>query len=365
MPLELVADSATGIAVGAKFNYNPPFRKDNLVSSKQSMKVFITGVTGYIGHRLAQGALERGHVVHALVRDLDSEFIPAHPKLITFKGDVTDKDSIKLAMQGCDWVLHAAGITKFRVKDREVFYKVNVDGTRNLLDAALELGVKRFAFTSTGAVIGPSGKHPMTENDPRVVAFENDYEITKHLAEELVREYHRRGLFTVIVAISRVYGPGPFTTGNVVNRLLTKILKAGIAFAPAKGDVVANYVFIDDVVRGHFLALERGCPGEKYIIGGENISYDEFFQAVSRNAPGKLRVIRTPKALLVAWSFVHMLAFAVIGKQTNISPKTVRRIFQNRALSSEKAINQLGYSITPFDEGIRATILHIQNKKNG
>ncbi|HEX6180104.1 MAG TPA: NAD-dependent epimerase/dehydratase family protein, partial [Chitinophagaceae bacterium] len=204
----------------------------------------------------------------------------------------------------------------------------------------------------------------MTENDPRVVAFENDYEITKHLAEELMKEYQRRGLFTVIVAISRVYGPGPFTTGNVVNRLLTKILKAGIAFAPAKGDVIANYVFIDDVVKGHFLALERGSAGEKYIIGGENISYDEFFRTVSRNAPRKLRVIRTPKALLVAWSFVHMITYGIIGKQTNISPKTVRRIFQNRALSSGKAISQLGYSITSFDEGIRATILHIQNQKN-
>ena len=165
------------------------------------MKVFITGVTGYIGHRLAEGALARGYVVHALVRNPDSELIPFHPRLVAFKGDVTDKGSIKRAMQGCDWVLHAAGITKFRVKDREIFYKVNVDGTRNVLDAALELGIKRFAFTSTGAVIGPSGKHPMTENDPRVVAFENDYEITKHLAEELVRSR-----FTTLPVVN---GPGP------------------------------------------------------------------------------------------------------------------------------------------------------------
>ena len=328
------------------------------------MKIFITGVTGYIGHKLAEKALEEGHIVHALVRDLFSPYIPNHPRLVTFKGDVTDKDSIGTAMEGCDWVLHAAGITKFRVRDREIFYKVNVDGTRNVLDAALESGVKKFVFTSTGAVIGPSGKHPMSESDPRVVAFENDYEITKHLAEELVREYNRRGLFTMIVAISRVYGPGPFTSGNVVNRLLTKIMKAGIAFAPAKGDVIANYVFIDDVVKGHFLALERGRAGEKYIIGGENISYDAFFAAIQRNAPKKVRVIRTPKALLVAWSFLHMISYGIIGKQTNISPKTVRRIFQNRALSSAKAVTQLGYAITKFDDGIRATILHLQKNKN-
>ncbi|HEX6180344.1 MAG TPA: NAD-dependent epimerase/dehydratase family protein, partial [Chitinophagaceae bacterium] len=105
------------------------------------MKVFITGVTGYVGHRLALEALARGYTVHALVRDMHSEYIPSHPNLRAFKGDVTDLDSLKAAMQGCNWVMHAAGITKFRVKDREIFYKVNVDGTRNVLDAALELGV--------------------------------------------------------------------------------------------------------------------------------------------------------------------------------------------------------------------------------
>ncbi|HYF33225.1 MAG TPA: NAD-dependent epimerase/dehydratase family protein [Chitinophagaceae bacterium] len=329
------------------------------------MKVFITGATGYIGHQLAREAVTRGHTAHILVRDLNAQYIPVDPNIVVFRGDVTDKDSILMAMKGCDSVLHAAGITKFRVRDNSIFYKVNVEGTRNVLDAALILGIKKFVFTSSGAVIGPSGKHPMSESDPRVIAFENDYEISKHWAEQLVKEYNARGLCAMTVAVSRVYGPGIATDGNVVSKMLSKMLSAGIAFVPTKGDKVANYVFIDDVVSGHFLALERGTCGEKYIIGGENISYNTFFQYVREHAPKKIRVIRTPKALLVAWSFLHMLVYGITGRQTNISPRTIRRAFQNRALTSEKAISQLGYTITPFSEGIRATILHLQNKQYG
>ena len=328
------------------------------------MKIFITGATGYVGQKLLLEALHRGYTVHALVRDLNSKDIPAHPQLTLFKGDITDKETILTAMKGCESVLHTAAIAKLRIHDPKLFYTVNVEGTRNVLDAAKEVGVKKFVLTSTGAVIGPSGKHPMTEDDPRVLTLENDYEVTKHLAEELVREYNKRGLPTNIVAISRVYGPGLFTTGKAVNRILVKIMKNGMAFAPVKGDVVANYVFIDDVVKGHFLVLERGRAGEKYIIGGENISYDAFFRAICRNAPKKIRVFRTPKALLMIWGFLHMMAYSIAGKQTNISPRTIRRIFQNRALSSEKAIREFGYSITPFDEGIRTTILHLQSTHN-
>lgn len=328
------------------------------------MRIFITGATGYVGQKLVLGALQRGHSVHALVRDINAKDIPVHPQLTLFKGDITDRSTIVTAMKGCDGVLHCAAIAKLRVHDRDIFYTVNVDGTHNVLDVALQSGVKKFVFTSTGAVIGPSGKHPMSENDPRVVTLENDYEVTKHLSEELAREYNRRGLHTNIVAISRVYGPGLFTTGNVVSRILVKIMKNRMAFAPAKGDVEANYVFIDDVVNGHFLVLECGRAGEKYIIGGENISYDRFFQSVCRNAPKRIRVFRTPKMLLMIWSFLHMMVYSIAGKQTNISPRTMRRIFQNRALSSDKAIRELGYTITPFDEGIRKTILHLQRTHN-
>jgi len=328
------------------------------------MKILITGATGYIGHKLALEAASRNYTVHILVRDPESILIPVHPNIRIYQGDITNKVSVSAAMKGCDYVMHAAGITSLWEKDNSIFYKVNVEGTRIMLDAALVLGVKKFVFTSTGGVLGPSGKYPMSENDPRIIAFENDYEISKHWAEELVKEYCRRGLFATIVAPPRVYGPGPATNGNTIEGLIRKILSWQIAFVPSNDKIIANYAFVDDVVQGHFLAMEKGLAGEKYIVGGENISYKTFFQTIRQYAGKKIRLIRVPRLLIKTWSFLHMMIYRLAGKHTHISPKVVDRLSQNRALSCEKAVRELGYSITPFSEGIQKTIVHLQNKNH-
>ena len=326
------------------------------------MKILVTGATGYIGYKLAMEAARRNYTVHILVRDLRSPLLPVHPNIKTFKGDITDKGSVIAAIKGCDKVMHAAAIAKLSAKDNSIFYSVNVEGTRNILEAALAEGVKKFVFTSSGAVIGPSGKYPMSENDPRIVAFENDYEISKHWAEELVKEYCRRGLFAIIVAAPRVYGPGHDCNGNTMNVLLKNILLMRLAFVPSCDNVVANYAFVDDVVNGHFLAMDKGLGGEKYILGGENLSYRSFFQIIKQNTGKQIRLIRIPKVLIKLWSFLYMSVCSLLGKETHISPKVVDRLAQNRALNCNKAIKQLGYSITPFAEGIQKTILHLKNK---
>ena len=326
------------------------------------MKILITGATGYIGHKLALEAARRDYIVHILVRDIYSKLLPVHPNIVAFKGDVTDKNSVMTAMEGCTKVMHAAAIAKLSAKDSGIFYSVNVEGTRNMLDAALITGVKKFVFTSSGAVIGPSGKYPMSESDPRISAFENDYEISKHWAEELVKEYARRGLFAVIVAAPRVYGPGNDCNGNTMNMMLKQILATNVAFMPSCDEVVANYAFLDDVVQGHFLAMEKGLGGEKYILGGENLSYRSFFENIKKAAGNRIRLFRIPKFLIKLWSLIHMAICGLLRKETHISPKIIDRLAQNRALSCEKSIRQLGYSITPFAQGIQKTILHLKNK---
>lgn len=326
------------------------------------MKIMITGATGYIGHKLAMEAANRNYLVHILVRNPKSSGVPQHPNISIFKGDITDIHSLRSAMKGCRYVMHAAGVTKFYEKDSSIFYKVNVEGTMNVLETAMECGVQKLVYTSTGAVIGPSDKLPMSESDPRITAFENDYEISKHWAEELVKEYCRRGLFAVIVSAPRVYGPGIKAGGNVFDRFLRKVLKMGIAFVPSCKNVLANYAYVDDVVTGHFLAMEKGLGGEKYILGGDNISYEEFFNTIRNNAGKKIRLVTVPTFLFLAWSYLHMAICSIIGKHTNISPKIIRRLSQSRALSCEKARRQLGYSITPFSTGIQQTILHLKNK---
>jgi nucleoside-diphosphate-sugar epimerase len=326
------------------------------------MKILITGATGYIGHKLALEAARRNYTVHILVRDLYSSYLPSHPNIITFKGDVTDKASVIAAMNGCEKVMHAAAIAKLNTKNRTHFYNVNVEGTRNMLEAALHLGVKKFVFTSSCAVLGPSGKYPMREQDPRTIAFENDYEISKYWAEELVKEYGHKGLFAVIVNAPRVYGPGLDVNGNAINGLLKTILSLRVGFVPYCNQVVGNYAFVDDVVNGHFLAMDKGLGGEKYIIGGENLSYQSFFYTIKEKAGKKIYLLPVPKFILKTWAFIYQMFCLLIGKETHLSPQVVDRLSENRALSCEKAIRQLGYSITPFAEGIKKTIHHLQNK---
>jgi nucleoside-diphosphate-sugar epimerase len=323
------------------------------------MKVFITGSTGYIGHKLALAAAERGLEVTALVRNTASPNLPEHPAISFCSGDVTDYSSVVKAMAGCHYVLHAAALTQLWHKDRSLFYHINVSGTRNVLEAACFHGVEKLVFTSSGAVLGPSRDFPLSEDDPRFTPFENDYEISKHCAEELLKEYAKRGLPAVIVAPPRVYGPGLPTKGNPINRLIQNTLKRKIAFMPSAKEVVGNYAFIDDVVDGHFLALQKGESGEKYILGGENISYQQLFETIGKAGNQNLRIIPVPVALLKLWTGIVFGLHFIIGRHTHLSPKVVERLVQNRALSCEKAVQHLGYRITPFYKGMENTISHL------
>jgi len=326
------------------------------------MKVFITGATGYIGQKLIEAAIDKGFFVHALVRDDSANQLLQHERIHYFKGDITNYDSVLKSMQGCDSVIHAAGITQLWHHDRTIFYRVNVGGTKNILEAACFHNVKRFVYTSTCGVLGPSYAGPVAEEDPRITPFENDYEISKHCAEELVKEYLRRGLFAVIVALPRVYGPGLLTNGNPISKLIGNTIKRGIGFVPDAKEVVGNYAFIDDVIEGHFLALQKGLGGEKYNLGGENHSYKEFFDNVIKLSPRKIHLITIPKFLLkIAGNLIYIKSL-ITNTHNHLTPKTVDRLYQNRAVSCDKAIRQLGYRITPFENGIQQTIQFLKTR---
>lgn len=326
------------------------------------MKLFITGVTGYIGHRLMLAAIKKGYTVHALVRNTNSPKLFQHQNVFYFKGDITNYSSVVKAMDGCDVVMHAAGITQLWHKERSIFYSVNVGGTRNVLEAACFHNVKRFVFTSSCAVLGPSSLFPVSEEDPRITPFENDYEISKHCAEELVKEYSRRGLFAIIVAPPRVYGPGLWTNGNPICKLIRNAIKRKLAFVPDAKNVLGNYAFIDDVIEGHFLAMQKGLGGEKYILGGENLSYFDFFNTIQQASDKKIKLVTIPKFFLkIVGTLTYLYSF-LTKQHLHLTPKTVDRLFQNRAVSCNKAIRQLGYHVTPFKTGLEQTIQFLKSK---
>jgi nucleoside-diphosphate-sugar epimerase len=324
------------------------------------MKIFISGATGYIGYRLAKTAAEKGWTVHALVRDPSSKYRPIHENIILFKGDITRKGSIEKAMEGCSSVFHTAAFTHETIKSSPEFFNTNVQGTRNVLEVALANKVSRFVFTGSCSIYGSSGDREVNEETGSVIDPTTPYSISKYEAEKIVSDYNTKGISTVILRPSRIYGPGHLTTGNPITKLIVNILKNRIAFMPADSSMIGNYVFVDDVVKAHFLALEKSPAGEKYIIGGENISYIKFFQTLRTLSKKNFLIVPVSKTVF-KFGAKTFNGFNNLFGRKYISSQLIDRIWQNRALSSEKATRQLGYTITPLEEGLIKTLTFLKN----
>lgn len=323
------------------------------------MNIFITGATGYIGNILALKLAEANNTIHALVRRPSEAKNLNHPKITLFKGDVTDIDSIKNAMDGCDYVFHLASFVRLWARPSNVFFKVNVEGTHNVLAAAVDRNVSGFVYTSSTAVFGISLNEPLSENDPRIIGFNNDYDLSKCMAEKSVMDYAAKGLHALIVNPSRVYGPGIETYSNPFTRFLKALMRGKIVPVPKCPGVVANYSYVHDVVEGHILAMKYGQPGERYILGGENVSYRQMLSYVREVLP-EGRTIGLPKIMLQAAGGLQLLRFYITRKQPAFTPSAINRYYTNTAFSCQKAIDELNYKITPFKKGITETITHLK-----
>jgi len=325
------------------------------------MKIFVTGASGYIGNKLVHTLATEGHTVHALVRSLSSEPLLDRPEIKLYEGDLLDKKSISNAMKGCSQVYHTAAVTKLWAKKPGIFYEQNVEGTANILEVAVQNDIQKLVYTSSCGVWSASKNHLYTENDPRIASFDNDYDLSKHLAERLVKDYCKKGLFAVIVNPPRIYGPGLNRSSSGVNRFVHLLMKNRLILVPWFLDSKANYSFIDDVVRGHLLAMEKGSSCERYILGGENVSYRRFIEIFKKISGTRKMVIRVPSWLLRSWGFIEMMRGKFSDHDPVLTPGMVRRFNLDKMFDCSKAIKQLGYVITPFELGLQRTIDHLKN----
>lgn len=328
------------------------------------MKYFITGATGFIGKELTKQILSQGGIVHAMVRSPEKARQIKHTNLKLFKGDITDSAAISKAMRGCDYVLHLAGYAKPWSKDKNLPYTINVLGTKNILESALENNIKRVVFTSTAGTLKPSDiDEVIDENSPFPDFYHTAYEETKMIAEKLCRRFIEKGLDIVIVNPSRVYGPGLLSKSNSVTIIIKKYDEGKWRFLPGNGKEIGNYVFIDDVVKGHLQALQKGRAGERYILGGNNLSFNDFFKVLSDETGINLRLFHLPLWIMKWVSYIMLILANGFGVEPLITPQWVKRYNQNRVLSSEKAINKLGYSPTSINEGIKKTLNWLKTEK--
>lgn len=328
------------------------------------MKIFITGATGYIGNNLALRLAREGNTVHALIRSVNKAPLLNHPNIKLFEGDITEPASLEKAMEGCGQVYHLAAFARVWAKDVSTFYKLNVEATRFVLDAARKCGVQKIVFTSTGGVLGPSGNHPVKEDDARLGNVFNEYEDTKTQAEELCKEYcNKYGMHIVIVNPPRIYGPGIESESNAVTRLTKLYMSGKWKIMPGDGTKTGSYVYIDDIVNGHILAMQKGRSGERYILSGVNASYNEFFDTLGDITGKKLKLINLPVWAMMLAGYLMVIRTKLTGKAPLLTPKWIKKYFYNWSLSCEKAERELGYTYIPLKEGLQKTVDWIKQQK--
>jgi len=260
-------------------------------------------------------------------------------------------------MEGCSQVYHLAAYAKNWARDPSVFFQQNVDGMKNVVRAARDAGVKRVVFTSTIVVFGPRpagvvGDESMPRITPR---YFTEYEESKAVAEHEALEFVRQGHPLVIVNPTRVYGPGKLTEGNSVSLMIDMYDRGKVPVLLNGGVNVGNYVLVDDLVRGHILAMERGKIGERYILGGENASLKHIFELVGEVSGKKHFQFNLPPSIAMIYGSLEKKKAEWLRMYPQITPGWVETFLQDWAYSCAKAERELGYTVTPLKEGIRMT----------
>ncbi len=307
------------------------------------MTALVTGATGFVGSAVARALLARGHRVRVLARSGGDRRNVAELDVEIVEGDLDDPPSLDRAVEGCRHVFHVAADYRLWVPDPEAMYARNVEGTRRLMLAALRAGVERVVYTSSVAVLGlRPGDEPSDEETPATVDdMIGPYKRSKFLAEEVVRELVRdAGLPAVVVNPSAPIGPRdvkPTPTGRM-------ILDAATNRMPAYVDTGLNVVHVDDVAEGHLLALERGAVGERYILGGEDMSLRAILEEVARIAGTRAPRVRLSPGLLEPVAFVAETWARRFGGEPRVTRDALGMARKRMYFRSDKARRELGYA---------------------
>lgn len=298
----------------------------------------VTGATGLVGSNLAMALVERGWTVRALCRPSSSTAVLADISHSVVIGDLLDSDSLRQAMAGCDVVFHVAGVSDHWRAGRERMLRVNVEGTRRVMASALATGVGRVVFTSSIAALGiPPRGHLLSEADQFDCQPKRfPYGHSKHLAEQEVWKAVGQGLDAVIVNPSAVLGPRDPHLGSA--SLLIEAQRWPIPFVPKGG---LNLVDVADVAAGHIAAVERGRTGERYILGGENITHWELAHVVARTLGKSPPRWRLPDGIVrLGARLVDLIRF-LLPHRIPITGETLRLATETFYVTHDKADRDL------------------------
>jgi len=319
------------------------------------MRALVTGATGFVGAAVARALLRESWQVRALVRGGSERGNLQHLALEIAVGDLSDRPSLDLALAGCGALFHVAADYRLGAPDPRQLYSTNVEGTRNILLAARQAGVERTVYTSSVATMGiPGDGAPGDEQTPvSLEAMIGHYKRSKFLAEQVALEAARAGQPVVIVNPSTPVGPGdikPTPTGQLV-------LDAAAGRMPAYVDTGLNIVHVDDVAAGHLLAYQRGRTGERYILGGDDMTLREILALIAKLVGRKPPRVRLPYAAVLPIAYLAEAWTRVSGRSGRITLEGVRLARKRMFFSSAKAVRELGYRWRPpseaFDDAVR------------
>ena len=316
------------------------------------MKSLITGASGFVGSAVLRQLIHAGHQVKALVRPSSDRrnLMGLEAEIVT--GDLTDKHSLDRAVRGCDLLFHVAADYRLWVPRPEEIYKTNVNGTLNMMLAAAEAGVERIVYTSSVATIGlPANGTLADETTPvSIKDMIGHYKRSKFLAEtEVLRLVDKKGLPAIIVNPSTPIGPRdikPTPTGRM-------IVEAASGHMPAYVDTGLNLVHVDDVAVGHMLALEHGRIGERYILGGHNMTLKEILAALAAISGHPKPRFCLPHNLILPVAYITEAWARLMG---NIEPFVtvdgIRMAKKNMFFSTEKARHELKFTPRPVSKAL-------------
>jgi dihydroflavonol-4-reductase len=318
------------------------------------VKIFLTGATGFIGGHLAPRLLQDGHELRCLVRR------PA-PRLealgvATVTGDVTDRASVERALAGCDGVVHLANVYTFWERDRRVYARVNVEGTRHVMEAALAAGVPRVVHASSCVGFGRPADAPFTETSAPGTERFSEYARTKHAGDLVARELHeRRGLPLVTIMPGAVVGPGDTkATGDYVRSLLARRMPARVM-----EDSLLTFVHVRDVAEAIARVVARDdLSGARYLVGNERLTFGEINRMVSEIAGVPLPALALPDWLAITGAAMLTALSGLTGQPPpwGMSTDQMRTMKQGFAFDGTRAARELGFTYTPVRTAIEEMV---------
>lgn len=309
------------------------------------MRTLVTGATGFVGSAVVRRLLRAARPVRVLVRAGSDRRNLEGLDVQAVEGDLTRPDTLVAACEGCDALFHVAADYRFGAARPDELYRTNVEGTRAMLEAARQAGVARVVYTSSVATLGiPPDGRPGDEDTPVTLdAMIGHYKRSKFLAEDVARGFAADGLPVVIVNPSTPLGPRdlkPTPTGRIVRDAISGRL-------PAYVDTGLNIVHVDDVAEGHWLAFQHGRAGERYILGGTDMSLRELLADIAEIAGRPAPRLRLPHALVLPLAHAAEAWARWRGTPPLATVEEVRMARKRMYFSSAKAVRELGYAPRP------------------